>query len=91
MGKGTAIRTGIKNSRGKILVIQDADLEYLPDCLPSLVKPISNGSVDIVYGSRFKSKPEGMSFSHLVGNYMLSLAARFLYQSTSKTSAVTFL
>src|SRR5208283_2021394 len=57
MGKGAAIRTGIKNSRGKVVVIQDGDLEYLPDCIPALVKPISDGSTDIVYGSRFRSKP----------------------------------
>lgn len=79
MGKGAAIRTGIKNSRGNIVVIQDADLEYLPDCLPSLVKPISDGSMDIVYGTRFKSKPEGMSVSHFWGNSILSLVARFMY------------
>ena len=79
MGKGAAIRTGIKNSHGKIIVIQDADLEYLPDCLPSLVTPISNGSMDIVYGSRFKSRPEGMSASHFWGNSVLSLVARFIY------------
>ena len=79
MGKGAAIRTGIKNSRGKVVVIQDADLEYLPDCLPSLVKPISTGKIDIVYGSRFKGKPEGMSFSHFVGNFLLSFVARFMY------------
>ena len=79
MGKGAAIRTGIKNSRGQILVIQDADLEYLPDCLPALVKPISDGSMDIVYGSRFKSKPDGMSFSHFWGNSILSTVARFMY------------
>jgi glycosyltransferase involved in cell wall biosynthesis len=81
MGKGAAIRTGIKNSCGKVLVIQDADLEYRPDCIPSLVKPISAGSMDIVYGSRFKGKPEGMGFSHFVGNFMLSLVARFLYNA----------
>ena len=80
MGKGAAIRTGIKNSRGKVLVIQDADLEYLPDCIPSLVKPIFAGSMDIVYGSRFKGDPDGMSFSHFVGNSILSLVARFLYR-----------
>jgi len=79
MGKGAAIRTGIKNSSGRIVVIQDADLEYLPDCIPSLVKPISAGEMDIVYGSRFNGKPEGMSFSHFVGNFLLSLATRFMY------------
>jgi glycosyltransferase involved in cell wall biosynthesis len=80
MGKGAAVRTGIENSRGRILVIQDADLEYLPDCLPSLVKPITAWEMDIVYGSRFMNKPEGMSFSHFVGNLLLSLVARFLYK-----------
>ena len=81
MGKGAAIRTGIKNSCGKVLVIQDADLEYLPDCIPSLVKPIFAGSMDIVYGSRFKGKPEGMNFFHFVGNFMLNLVARFMYNA----------
>lgn len=79
MGKGAAIRTGIKSSRGRILVIQDADLEYLPDCLPAIIEPIMNGSADIVYGSRFQSKPKGMSLSHLVGNLILSLTARLMY------------
>jgi glycosyltransferase involved in cell wall biosynthesis len=79
MGKGAAIRTGIKEARGKVLVIQDADLEYLPECIPSMVQPILEGSMDIVYGSRFKGKPEGMSFSHYVGNAILSMVARFLY------------
>jgi glycosyltransferase involved in cell wall biosynthesis len=79
MGKGAAIRTGIKNSHGKVLVIQDADLEYLPECIPSLVKPIFDGSVDIVYGSRFNCRPDGMSFSHFWGNSILSLVARFMY------------
>lgn len=79
MGKGAAIRTGIKNARGKILVIQDADLEYLPEFIPALVKPITDESADVVYGSRFKGKPEGMSFSHFVGNSILSAVARMLY------------
>jgi glycosyltransferase involved in cell wall biosynthesis len=78
-GKGAAIRTGIKNAHGKVLVIQDADLEYDPAALPSLVKPILNGSADIVYGSRFRGDTDGMSFSHYVGNSILSLLGRFLY------------
>jgi len=49
----------VLNSHVQIVVIQDADLEYLPDCLPFLVKPITAGKMDIVYGSKFKEKPEG--------------------------------
>lgn len=78
-GKGAAMRTGIKEAHGKILVLQDADLEYLPEYIPSLVQPIANGEMDIVYGSRFEGRPEGMSLSHFIGNSILSLAARFLY------------
>jgi glycosyltransferase involved in cell wall biosynthesis len=79
MGKGAAIRTGIKHANGKVLVIQDADLEYAPEYIPSIVKPILDDKTDIVYGSRFKGDPDGMSFSHYVGNSILSLVARFLY------------
>ena len=79
LGKGAAIRTGIKNAQGKVLAIQDADLEYAPEYIPSLVRPILDGLSDIVYGSRLKGDPDGMSFSHLVGNSVLSMVARFLY------------
>jgi glycosyltransferase involved in cell wall biosynthesis len=79
LGKGAAIRTGLQSARGKVIVIQDADLEYLPESIPSIVEPIANGSVDIVYGSRFKGKPEGMTISHYIGNAVLSMVARFLY------------
>lgn len=78
-GKGAAIRTGIRSSSGKVIVIQDADLEYSPEYIPHLVKPILTGIVDIVYGSRFRGKCEGMSFSHFVGNRILSLVAKILY------------
>jgi glycosyltransferase involved in cell wall biosynthesis len=80
-GKGAAIRTGIENSTGKVIVIQDADLEYSPESIPHLVKPILTGAADIVYGSRFKGRYEGMSFSHFVGNVILSLATKILYNA----------
>lgn len=52
IGKGGAIRTGIKYSTGDIIIIQDADLEYDPNDYYKLIKPIIDGKVKVVYGSR---------------------------------------
>lgn len=53
-GKGAAVRTGIKNSRGDLILIQDADLEYDPNDIPRLLQPILAGKAEVVYGSRFR-------------------------------------
>lgn len=79
MGKGAAIKTGLKNAVGDIIVIQDADLEYDPSYIPYLVQPIISGEADVVYGSRFLGKPNGMSRSHHIGNAILSRVMSILY------------
>jgi len=75
LGKGAAISTGIKNASGKIIIIQDADLEYDPDDYPNMINPIVNNKADIVYGSRFKGgQPHRVVyFWHRVGNGFLTL------------------
>lgn len=82
MGKGSAVRTGLKNATGDIIAIQDADLEYDPANLPRLARLIKEDGKDVVYGSRFLGNIEGMSLLHYFGNKLLSFATRMIYNSS---------
>jgi 2-polyprenyl-3-methyl-5-hydroxy-6-metoxy-1,4-benzoquinol methylase len=72
-GKGAAVRSAIAAATGEIGVIQDADLEYNPQEIPLLIRPILEGNADAVYGSRFASSGE-----RRVLYFWHSLANRFL-------------
>lgn len=52
-GKGAALRLGFQQARGDIILVQDADLEYDPADYPTLLRPLLDGTADVVYGSRF--------------------------------------
>ncbi len=52
-GKGAALKKGILQSTGDVVVVQDADLEYDPQEYKRLLYPIERGHADVVYGSRF--------------------------------------
>ena len=81
-GKGAAIRTGLAQARGDLLLIQDADLEYDPQDWPKLLKPILDGKARVVYGSRFTGERKNMLPLHWFGNRLLSLVTNVLYNST---------
>jgi glycosyltransferase involved in cell wall biosynthesis len=69
-GKGSALRTGFSKVTGDIVLIQDADLEYTPDDYPALLKPITDGVADVVFGSRFLGA--GAHRCHLFWHYVVN-------------------
>jgi glycosyltransferase involved in cell wall biosynthesis len=81
-GKGAAVRTGIRNASGDLLLIQDADLEYDPRDYEMLLKPIREDLADVVYGSRFLGAPRRpVMFWHMVANKVLTLMTNILYNN----------
>ena len=74
-GKGYSIRQGLKLATGKIVIIQDADLEYDPKDYNRLINPILNNKADVVYGTRLYSSGERKVhlFWHTLANKILTL------------------
>ncbi|MBS1706094.1 MAG: glycosyltransferase family 2 protein [Armatimonadetes bacterium] len=79
-GKGASIRAALPKVIGKTVVIQDADLEYVPEELPRLVQPILSGKADVVYGTRFlNGMPAEMALPNKIVNRLLAWAVRILF------------
>lgn len=71
-GKGSAVRMGIRHSRGAIVAIQDADMEYDPIDLLDVIEPIQSGQAEVVYGSRYLRGSDDPSMLHRLGNWALT-------------------
>jgi glycosyltransferase involved in cell wall biosynthesis len=79
-GKTAALKTGFKATRGDIVLVQDADLEYDPAEIPSLLEPILHGQADVVYGSRFlvRQGSRVLYFYHYLANKCLTFVSNLL-------------
>lgn len=73
-GKTAALKTGFAATTGDIVIVQDADLEYDPEEIPSVIDPILTNRADVVYGSRFlvKKASRVLYFYHYLANKTLT-------------------
>jgi len=85
-GKGAAVRTGLRQARGDIILIQDADLEYDPNDYSRLLNPILSNKANVVYGTRLKNYPLRLYgkkttplITHYLGNKFLTFVTNIFY------------
>ena len=71
-GKGAAVQTAIQHISGELVILQDGDLEYDPEDYQKLIKPITAGEADVVFGSRWLNNANKWSF-HYFGNKLITL------------------
>ena len=84
LGKGGAVKEGLKIASGKYILFQDADLEYNPQEYPKIFKMIEDFDADVVIGSRFLS-PEFTRvhyFFHKTGNRIITGLFNLIYNTT---------
>jgi glycosyltransferase involved in cell wall biosynthesis len=79
-GKTEALKTGFSLTKGAIVIVQDADLEYDPSEIADVVDPIATGRADVVYGSRFMVKKAArvLYFYHYLANKGLTFLSNCL-------------
>jgi glycosyltransferase involved in cell wall biosynthesis len=79
-GKTEALKTGFAMTTGEIVIVQDADLEYDPFEIQSVIQPILDGVADVVYGSRFlvRKAARVLYFYHYLGNKFLTFTSNLL-------------
>ena len=86
-GKGKAIQTGLKNSQGEYILLQDADLELdIKDAKEMFDMIKKNKDIKCIFGSRYlsgKLKKNNYFFNNLVGKINSLIFNIFFSQSLS--------
>jgi glycosyltransferase involved in cell wall biosynthesis len=79
-GKTEALKAGFAVTTGEVVIVQDADLEYDPEDIPSVIAPIMEGHAAVVYGSRFMVRRAArvLYFYHYIANKGLTFLSNIV-------------
>jgi glycosyltransferase involved in cell wall biosynthesis len=80
-GKTAAIVTAAAAATGDYMVPLDADLEYQPEEIPTLLGPVLRGEAEVVYGSRGFGSHSAYSFWYVMGNKAVTTVANVLFNA----------
>ncbi|BCX13521.1 MAG: glycosyl transferase [Candidatus Dojkabacteria bacterium] len=85
MGKTQTVKNGLLKTKGDVVVIQDADFEYYPEEIPTLLEKMIKESLDVVYGNRFGKKNKVIYWKNYYGNRFLSAFSNLFTYPRIKT------
>ncbi|MEI7986317.1 MAG: glycosyltransferase family 2 protein, partial [Armatimonadota bacterium] len=90
-GKGHAIVQALPHAVGVATIVQDADLEYSPEQIPSLVQPIIDGKANVVFGTRFANGfSKDMALPNKIVNILLAWSVRILFAEKISDEATCY-
>ncbi len=79
-GKGSAIRTGLAQAHGQFCVIQDADMEYDPKEILTILAEAKAHPGCAIFGSRFLTPNPNVYPLYLLGNKVLTMILNVLFR-----------
>ncbi|MCX8178554.1 MAG: glycosyltransferase family 2 protein [Candidatus Aenigmarchaeota archaeon] len=93
-GKGAALKTAFKYILEKqpdiqYIAILDADLQYIPEDLPKIFKPLENDEADYVTG--YRNWKRDVPFRHRLGNFVWRTTFNIMFNANVKDSNCGFI